>query len=73
MKTLEDILQSLGSEKPFLEDVESYDDGSKNPFTDSGSKAYSKLIDILYTVGTLTHTDMNDVVEELDSICNEEM
>lgn len=68
MKTLEDVLQKLGSKKPFLNEVKIDEDGHKQPFTESGSKAYEELTEILYAIGTLTNTDMNDIVEELDSI-----
>lgn len=72
MKTLEDILKELGSKRPFLDNMIINEDGSRQPFTKSGGKAYGKLIEILYTVGELTNTDMNDIVEELDSIANQE-
>lgn len=68
MKTLEDILKTLGSECPFLPDMEIDNDGHRQPFTTEGSKAYGKLIDILYAVGKLTETNMEDVVETLDNI-----
>ena len=70
--TLEEILQLLGSEEPFLEELEKDNEGHKQPFTDSGIIAYGKLIDILYAVGNLTDTDMENIVETLDSIANEE-
>lgn len=69
--TLEEILQLLGSEEPFLEELEKDNEGYKQPFTDSGIIAYGKLIDILYAVGDLTDTDMENIVETLDSIANE--
>lgn len=69
---LEEILQLLGSEEPFLEEVERDSEGHKQPFTDSGIIAYEKLINILYAVGNLTNTDMEKVVETLDSIANDE-
>lgn len=72
MQTLEDILQELGSKKPFLDEVIINEDGAREPFTKSGGKAYEKLTEILYTIGELTNTDMNDIVEELDSIANQE-
>lgn len=70
--TLEEILQLLGSEEPFFQEVEKDEEGHKQPFTDNGIIAYGKLIDILYAVGNLTDTDMNDIIETLDSIANEE-
>ena len=72
MQSLEDILNKLGSKKPFLTEMVINDDGTRQPFTKSGGKAYDKLIKILYAVGELTNTDMNDVVEELDSIADQE-
>lgn len=68
MNTLEDILQVLGSKKPFLAECEIDIEGHKQPFTKSGSKAYSKLTEILYCIGNITGTNMDDVIEELDSI-----
>lgn len=70
--TLEEILQLLGSEEPFLEEVKKDCNGYKQPFTDSGAIAYGKLTNILYAVGNLTDTDVEDIVETLDSIANEE-
>lgn len=72
MKTLEDILKELGSKKPFLNEVIINEDGSREPFTKSGGRAYEKLTRILYAVGKLTNTNMNDIVEELDSIADQE-
>lgn len=71
MKTLEEILQELGCKKPFLNEVKVDDDGYRQPFTIKGNKTYSKLVDILYAVGNLTETDMNEAVERLDDIVNE--
>lgn len=68
MKTLEDILQKLGSEKPFLNEVKIDEDGHRQPFTKTGSKTYGMLTEILYIVGELTNTDMNDIIEDLDNI-----
>ena len=72
MSTLEDILRKLGSENPFLPEVETDEDGHKQPFTDEGAKAYGKLIEILYAVGTLTGANMEDIIETLDNIACEE-
>lgn len=72
MQSLRHILQELGSEEPFLTEMIINEDGSRQPFTKSGGKAYDKLTKILYAVGELTNTDMNDIVEELDSIANQE-
>lgn len=73
MNTLEDILNVLGSKKPFLDKIIIDEDGRRQPFTKGGVKAYEKLTEILYTVGELTNTDMNDIVEELDSIADQDM
>ena len=68
MTTLEDVLEILGSKDPFLLEVEVDEYGCKEPFTAEGSEAYKKLINILYMVGEITNTDMNDIVEEIDFI-----
>lgn len=68
--TLEDILQLLGSEEPFLEEMKKDYDNCIGPFTDSGSIAYGKLIDILCAVGNLAGTNMGNVIETLDRIAN---
>lgn len=73
MNTLEDILVALGSKKPFLDKIIIDEDGERQPFTKGGAKAYEKLTEILYAVGELTNTDMNDIVEKLDSIVNQDM
>ena len=73
MNTLEDILVALGSKKPFLDKIIIDEDGGMQPFTKGGAKAYEKLSEILYAVGELTNTDMNSIVEELDSIANQDM
>jgi hypothetical protein len=73
MNTLEDILVALGSKKPFLDKIIIGEDGGRQPFTKGGAKAYKKLTEILYAVGELTNTDMNSIVEELDSIANQDM
>lgn len=73
MNTLEDILVALGSKKPFLDKMIIDEDGGRQPFTKGGAKANEKLTEILYAVGELTNTDMNSIVEELDSIANQDM
>lgn len=73
MNTLENILNALGSKKPFLDKIIIDEDGRRQPFTKGGVKAYEKLTEILYAVGELTNTNMNDIVEELDSIANQDM
>lgn len=45
--TLEDILNLLGSENSFLRKIKVDDEGHKQPFTESGAMAYSKLIDYI--------------------------
>lgn len=73
MNNLEEILNVLGSKNPFLNKVIINEDSGRQPFTKSGEKAYEKLIEILYAIGKLTNTDMNDIIEELDSIANQYM
>lgn len=72
MKTLEDILNVLGSKKPFLNKIKIYDDGTRDPFTKSGGSAYDKLTDILYTIGALTETEneIERIIEILDDIAS---
>lgn len=41
-------------------------------FTNAGARAYEKLIELLYNVGNLTQTDMNDIVDTLDMIVTNE-
>jgi hypothetical protein len=49
IKTLEDVLKMLGSNKPFLDEpIQTDKDGYTEYFTSSGAKASSKLIDIIY-------------------------
>lgn len=69
---LDEILELLGCDDPFLKEMKIDNKGYKQPFTDSGSIAYGKLISILYAVGNLTDTDVEHMVETLDSIANEE-
>ena len=40
-------------------------------FTKVGANAYEKLIELLYNVGNLTSTDMNDIVDTLDEITHD--
>ena len=72
MKTLEDILIILGSKKPFRKKPIKYDEEMQDWLTESGHKAYNKLIDIVYTIGELTDTNMNEIVEILDQITSEQ-
>lgn len=70
-KNLDDILALLGSENPFLDEVIVDEDGHKQPFTESGAEAYSKLISIIYAVGNITGAYMDDIIETLDTIATE--
>jgi hypothetical protein len=70
VNTLEDILNMLGSQKPFKDKPLRYDDGMQTYLTKSGGKAYDKLTSILYGVGKLCNVDMNNIVEQLDSIAD---
>jgi hypothetical protein len=73
IKTLEDVLKMLGSNKPFLDEpIQTDKDGYTEYFTSSGAKASSKLIDIIYFIGKMTGEDANGVVDILDSIASEE-
>lgn len=73
LKTLEDILSVLGAKKPFLEQAKIQTDGSRQPFTKCGGKAYALLVEILYCVGELCEnaTEVSDMVETLDRIATE--
>lgn len=64
-RTLEEILQHFfNCKKPF---------NNNGEFTKSGSKAYGKLIELIYNVGNLCDVDVNnDIVEKLDNICDDE-
>lgn len=62
-KDLTEILQALDCKKPF---------DTNGNFTKEGSEAYSKLIDILYSISTLTESDdIETIVKRLDEISNE--
>ena len=62
-RTLEEVLQHFfGVKRPFNKDGD---------LTSGGARAYKKLIELLYNVGNLTSTDMNDIVESLDLIITE--
>ena len=62
-RTLEEVLQHFfGCKKPFAKNGD---------FTAQGSKAYGKLVELLYNVGILAETDMNDIIESLDYIVTE--
>ena len=40
-------------------------------FTNAVAKAYEKLVELLYNVGNLASSDMNDIVDTLDLITQE--
>ncbi len=70
-KTLEDILKEYKfapkSKKLFRKNVIWVDD--LPVFTTvAGAKAYHNLISLLYDIGNLIDCDVNDLVEELDTI-----
>lgn len=73
MPTLEAVLrQQFNCEKPFL-DGPYYDECERAPMTltDEGSKAYDKLINLVYTLGNLTGCNVNQMVDQLDRIASE--
>jgi hypothetical protein len=70
MTTLEEVLNILGSSKPFREEPIRNEDGMQTYLTNSGARAYGKLTTILYGVGELCDVDMNDIVEQLDEIAD---
>ena len=75
MVTLESILMQLDPKRPFLKKAVRDEDGHIQPFTTSGSKAYSKLTKIIYDVGELCEVDsgvINDIIETLDAIATEQ-
>ena len=67
MKGLEKILQeNFNCKEPFLEEVVINEDGSRNPFTEEGAKAYGKLIDTLYSIdGILGIPEYSKIVENI--------
>lgn len=71
--SLADVLSALGSKKPFLKEIKIQADGSRQPFTQSGAKAYGLLIEILYCIGALCESDnaVSDMIETLDGIASE--
>lgn len=73
MITLEEVLQKdFNCKRPFYKNPKKNADGSREYLTKAGSKAYSQLTEMLYNIGAITETDMNEVVERLDQIVNEE-
>lgn len=70
---LEEILNILGSKKPFLKEPIVNED-TRYPFSVAGGKAYGKLTDIIYGLAemdVITNDVANDIVEQLDAISNE--
>lgn len=72
MKTLEEILQKyFKCKKPFLNHpYYAEEECATETFTVRGGKAYGELISLLYDIGELTETDVNDIVETLDNIAS---
>lgn len=73
MRTLGDVLQQqFDCEKPFLDDPY-YDAEERAPMTltAEGSEAYTKLINLVYTLGNLTGCNVNQMVDQLDRIASE--
>lgn len=62
-KTLENVLQKYFKVKqPF--------NLKTDEFTKAGSNAYGKLTNLLYDIGNITDTDMTNIIETLDDICD---
>lgn len=73
MKSLERILQEyFKCKRPFLK-YPYYDEKELAPvtMTNWGYGAYGKLTSLLYDIGELTGIDVNDIIDELDSIVDE--
>ena len=69
---LEGILQKhFNCKKPFLKHPY-YDSEERAPvtLTKNGSRAYSDLIDLVYSIGNITGYDVNRIVDQLDSIAD---
>lgn len=69
---LESILQKyFKCKKPFLKNP--YYDYEEHPvtLTRHGGKAYGNLISLLYDIGKVCEINVNDIVDELDSIVSE--
>lgn len=63
MVTLEDVLRDyFGCAKPF---------NKSGKLSYRGAKTYNKMVALLYSIGKLTDTDTNGMVETLDHIANE--
>ena len=72
-ESIENILQKyFNCKKPFLKNPY-YDEQELYPITmtKNGSKNYGKLISLLYSIGNITQIDVNNIVDELDSIVSE--
>lgn len=63
MKTLEELLQGIGCVGEVFD--------STGEFTESGSKAYHFLVDLLYDIECLTGKSLSCIIRELDNICEE--
>lgn len=71
--TLEQILQKyFKCKKPFLANPY-YDNKELTPvtMTQHGYRVYGELIGLLYDISSVTGIDVNDIVDELDSIVSE--
>lgn len=71
--TLESILQDyFNCKKPFLNNPY-YDDKELCPvtMTKRGYEKYGDLVSLLYRIQNLTGIDVNDIIDELDSIASE--
>lgn len=72
-ENLESILQKyFKCKKPFLKHPY-YDEEELYPvtMTKNGCNKYGELISLLYDIGKITGIDVNNIVDELDSIASE--
>ena len=72
--TLEDILAFVNNRKYesfFLQTPREFPDGSREYLTREGGKAYGELVSLIYACGRRTGINVEELVEELDSIATE--
>lgn len=71
--TLESILQDyFNCKKPFLNNpYYDYEERCSITMTKRGYEKYGDLVRLLYDIQELTGIDVNDIIDELDSIASE--
>ena len=71
--TLESILQDyFNCKKPFLNNpYYDYEELTPVTMTKRGYEKYGDLVRLLYDIQELTNIDVNDIIDELDSIASE--